>query len=314
MQVFHQFWTFGVVNYLLGAFPWTVLFLFFQYIGIRVYHLRNKDHCRRIQKRLKGRSTYLLDNNESAGFCVGFWYVANIKVTKSDYGDYFDIWLVTTEKNFNELVKPIKENLNILGTEEEASIPKTEIPITIYERAGTYSGSYFNKRTLNISEHEFCPRPKQQEIIEKIINHYHSKKFAVAFLHGEPGTGKSIIGLLMAKALRCSYCNTLQPWVPGDNISNIYNEIEPSENNPLVLVFDEIDIAMEKIHQGIPLHMNIPISVPDKTGWNRMMDNINWGLYPYVILLFISNKPAEFFDHLDPAYMRPGRINLSFQL
>lgn len=314
MQFFQSVWALGLINQVLNLFPWTFLFLLFQLWGVRLYHLRNREQCRRIQKRLAGRCTHLLDNNEGAGFCVGFWYLVNIKVSKNEFGDYFDIWLIATQASFETLTKTSQNENTLFKTLDETRTEQDEntISITLFERSGSYSNCYFDKRLLKIPTNHFVPKPRQQEIIEIILNHYNQTGFAVAYIYGKPGTGKSIMGLLLVRALSSSYCNTLQPWNPGDSLASLYHEVEPTNSSPLILVFDEVDTAIDNIHKGIKLHMNIPTHVPDKNGWNRMMDEINWGLYPNLILLLISNKPPSYINSLDPAYIRKGRVNFEF--
>lgn len=320
MQLLKGFWTMSICNYFLGIFPWTILFIFFQHFGIRFYHLRNKDQCKRIQKKISHRCTHFLDENEGAGFAIGFWYIANIKVTKSEYGDYYDIWLVTNKKTFESLTRNEHDVKNPLSIGDKNNSPTTlqkeeeKVSIQIYDRTGSYQNPYFNKRTVYFFRWSFHPNAKQQYIIDEILDHKKNHMTTVAYIHGKTGTGKSIIGLLLAKILKTSYCNTLQPWIPGDSISNLYDEIEPTSDNPLVLVFDEIDIALEKIHKGIPAHMNVTTRVQDKIGWNRMMDDINWGLYPHMILLLISNQSPKVIQSLDPSYIRKGRVNLYFSM
>jgi hypothetical protein len=98
------------------------------------------------------------------------------------------------------------------------------------------------------------------------------------------------------------------------SIGSLYLDIEPSSNVPLVIVFDEFDIALTEIHKGIEPHKNIPISVQDKAGWNHMLDEINIGMYPNLILILTSNKSPEFIKDMDPSYIREGRINLTFEM
>jgi DNA polymerase III delta prime subunit len=150
--------------------------------------------------------------------------------------------------------------------------------------------------------------------MEEILLHYNQHGRAVALLHGPTGTGKSIMGLLLAKNLSANFCNTLKPWQPGDMLGEFYADIEPTTDKPLILVFDEFDNAIISIHEGIPPNPKIPISVPDKTGWNRMLDEIHWGLYPHMILLLISNRSPDFISNLDPSYIRKGRVDMTFHM
>ena len=311
--MFQAFWTVGAAHYFLNAFPWTIIFLLFQLFGIRLYNLKNKEVCRRLQKRVSGRCTHRLDNDDSAGFCIGRWYIANINVTKNEYGDYYNVWMVCTQSTFEKLTKTTEKSL-LTTAKKESRKCLEDSTVTIFERSGSYNNCYFHKRLLKFDKESIVPHPRQKEIIENIREHQTRHNCTVAYLHGPPGTGKSFVGLLLAASYNSSYCNTLQPWIPGDFLGILYSEVEPTESSPLILVLDEVDIALEKIHKGIPPHLNIPISVPDKTGWNRFLDEINWCVYPHLILLLISNRPPSFIDGLDPAYLRKGRVNLEFEM
>ena len=154
------------------------------------------------------------------------------------------------------------------------------------------------------------PRPEQIAIIDTIKGHYKKTYHTVAMLHGPPGTGKSMISLFLTDTMKGKYCNTLKPWQPGDSLANLYREAEPSENNPLIVAFDEFDSPLIEIHAGIQPHKEIPIHVPNKQGWNMMFDQIDRGVYPFLIVVLTTNKTPEFIRSLDPSYIREGRVNL----
>jgi hypothetical protein len=79
-------------------------------------------------------------------------------------------------------------------------------------------------------------------------------------------------------------------------------------------VFDEFDIPLQKIHAGILPHAKLPIQIANKNGWNQLMDEIHIGIYPYIIILLISNRAPDFVRSLDPSYIREGRVDLVFNL
>jgi DNA polymerase III delta prime subunit len=173
---------------------------------------------------------------------------------------------------------------------------------------GSFQNPFFRQRKINAGQ--LAPRKEQKVLMNSIIDLFHRQHRAVIFLHGATGTGKSIMGLLLAKELNGIYCSTLKPWQPGDSIGELYLEIEPTFQNPLILVYDEVDIAINRIHTTILSHQEVPIMVADKNGWNRMLDEISWGLYPNMILLMTSNSVPQSIQDLDPSYLRKGRVDI----
>ena len=155
---------------------------------------------------------------------------------------------------------------------------------------------------------------KPTRIIDKIKEHQQKHSHTVAYLWGKPGTGKSMIGLFLAQEMEGTYCNTMIPWQPNDTLMYIYSEAEPTEAAPLVIVFEEFDAAIVKIHVGIEPHRTLPIDVSNKAGWNRMFDEIQRGIYPNLIVILTSNQPPSFFDSLDSSYIREGRVDITFEI
>ena len=134
------------------------------------------------------------------------------------------------------------------------------------------------------------------------------------------GCGKSMIPLLLGKAItkkdqEVHFCDTFKPTDPGDQFSNLYNLIEPTKESPLIVVLEEFDIIISKIHFGtITQHKSMPANIFDKTSWNQFFDRFDRRYYPWVILVLTSNVKPEVIESLDPSYIRNGRINKVFEL
>ena len=89
------------------------------------------------------------------------------------------------------------------------------------------------------------------------------------------------------------------------------DEVEPTKDKPLIIVWEEIDIQLALIHQGIEPHKNIPILVRNKSLWNTLLDKIQLGIYPNIILLLTSNMDVKKINQtLDESYLRPGRMDI----
>ncbi len=212
--------------------------------------------------------------------------------------------MIGTEDSYNRLT-----NIEDFCKKVVEEIP--ELTFDILQRHGSFNNPYYLKRKLKMS---IEPMLKQKVIMDEIQELYKKRGHYSVYIYGEPGTGKSMIPLLMANCVKGMYCSTFRPWLPGDTLCSMYNEAEPTENKPLILAFDEVDSALVKIHEGIEQHKNIPISVADKSGWNHMLDDIQRGLYPHLILILTSNKEPSFISDMDPSYLREHRIDKIFHL
>ena len=287
-----------------NTLPWNFVFLLTQMVGLRLYVIHNKDEYLRIQKKIGKWCSHITDDNKGYGYSVGKWYILSLNKTISNSdGDSYTVWIFGTESSYRDLSNDLEDNDSIQLVDDKMSIK-------IINRLGSYWNLYFKKRTIKIPE--LKPYDIQNTIINEIVAHQMNEKHTVVLLHGEPGKGKSMIGLLLANRLNGSYCDSLIPWQPGDYLSALYAEAEVSEENPLILALEEIDTAIVRIHKKIePLQgIAIPIPVCDKTSWNSLLTHINRGLYPHLILILTTNKTPEFFNQLDPSFISKNRVDL----
>jgi len=291
------------LGYVFSQLPWACIFLITQLWGIRLYCLTDYQICSRVQKRMGDWCTHKTNNNKNYGYSFGYWYILHLNMSD----DVYSVWIISTQESYENLTQN-REEIPILGT---LPAPLKE-SLTIYERFGTYANAWFKKRLIKINS--IVPRPEQQVIIDRIKIHHDEYGHSVVYLHGPPGTGKSIIGILLANMYKSAYCNTLKLWQPGDNLNCLYSEVEPTATNPLILVFDEFDGPLKQIHVGIPANPKFLIQTRDKSGWNQILDEIHIGMYPNLILLLTSNKTPEEICEMDPSYIREGRVDLIFEL
>ena len=162
------------------------------------------------------------------------------------------------------------------------------------------------------------PLPHQKIIIDQLLASYDEKISSTALIYGRPGTGKSMVGELLAQEFlkrdsikSVSYVDTFNPSTPNDTFYNMYQCIEPTHKQPLIVVLEEIDILLEKIHRSeAKPHREYATAITDKSSWNQFFDRFDRGLYPHVILIMTTNRPLAWFEQLDTSYMRQGRCDL----
>ena len=293
---------------LIGMIPWSMIFLITKRFGIKYYSLSDNDVCMRISKRLKDNTSEVGNDEKGTGYSIGYWYLVHIS---SKYRDEAEIWMIATDASYKELTREIDEEEANAPDKNEVIVPTTKKGIDIYNRRGCYDNIWYKKRPLKYFDYQ--PRPDQALLMKQIQDLYATKKAVTIFLHGPPCTGKSILGLLLADAYGSSYCNSFSPWEPGDTLATLMDEAEPTKDKPLIIVWEEIDIQLALIHKGIESHKNIPILVRNKTGWNTLLDKIQLGIYPNIILLLTSNIPIRKINETledDESYLRQGRMDI----
>jgi hypothetical protein len=287
--------------------PWSIIFLALRRFDIYLYIINKREECQRVQKRLNKYFTHTMDNGKGSGYSIGYWYIISLQISSSEYSDKYTMWMIATSKSYENLIKEDTTSMKsstILDTLNNSYTMDTSF--CVVERSGSFTNLYYRNRKL---KNYFNPVGEQDIVIKTIIEEYNKTNNATVLLHGAPGTGKSMVGVLLAKELSGKYCNTFKPWQPADTLSSLYSDSDISEKTPLIVVFDEIDVTLININTGILQHKNMPISVCDKTGWNQMLDEIQRGMYPYLILIMTTNKSPEFINDLDQSYIRKGRVN-----
>lgn len=306
----------GMVTQLFAAIPWTALLLFAPLLGFSYVTVDCSEKCLLIQKRMRNSSEVTAEGTR-LGFSVGCWFVLQMKEDRMDTHPSYSCWIFGWAPSVQELItlditsgggrsKPSKSTSEAAGSGSTACTAAPPVSLTIFQSYG----SYFFKRSISCKR--FLPRPEQSPILSAVLAHYENSDSTVAFVHGRPGTGKSMLGLVLAQQLQTSYCNSFCPWEKSSGIlAELYVRASPTKEKPLILGMDEIDIVLSRVHAGVAATLSgeLPV-VHDKASWNRWFDDLNRGMYPHVIVLMTSNRTPADIHALDPCYIRPGRVDL----
>lgn len=278
----------------------TILSIYSEY---KVFLITDKKRITNISKNIT-YSTFIDENKTPSGIFLGKKCIGYIHST------------YTTNDNRKELYILLHKNdysLICLSKLEKEMEEKEDETINIWYRRGNYFYIEYEKRSIEI---DLIPRVNQQHIIEEIEKYYNKQERGVFLITGGPGGGKSAMLGLLGKHFKTNICKKLRITEPGDTLDFLYNKVEPTKEKPLIILFDEIDVTINKIHNNnITLHKHIPIEVYDTNSYNTFFDDINDGLYPYLIVLLTSNKTRKNIDEeLHPCYLREGRVNSYFTL
>jgi len=289
---------FGYIFYNLS--PDYLFYLIYYFFKIKKYIITgDKELTNSIMKKITNYIFYtevshINGRNQPSGFFIGKKYYGFI-----DVKDGTTITLYTREETYNLLM----EQEEMLPIKIEQIIQKPKNKINVFIRKGTYRSLYYSSMRLDLSH--INPIGDQQQVIDSIKTFYNKNERASIFIHGVTGAGKSTIGYLLAKELNATYCHTFNPTEPGDYLSNLMVDIR-TEDDPVVIVIEEIDVLIKKIDEGIEKNGDIPIEIYNKTTWNNFMDDL---IFYKIILIFTSNTSKEELDKIDSSYLRKGRID-----
>ena len=289
---------FGYIFYNLT--PDYLFYLIYYFFKIKKYIITgDKELTNSIMKKITNYIFYtevshINGRNQPSGFFIGKKYYGYIEIK-----DGTTITLYTKEDTYNSLMEQeIETEIKI-----EQVIQKPKNKINVFIRKGTYRSLYYSSMRLDLSH--INPIGDQQQVIESIKTFYNKNERASIFIHGVTGAGKSTIGYLLAKELNATYCHTFNPTEPGDCLSNLMVDIR-TQDDPVVIVIEEIDVLIKKIDEGIEKNGDIPIEIHNKTTWNNFMDDL---IFYKIILIFTSNTSKEELDKIDSSYLRKGRID-----
>lgn len=280
-------------------------------MGFQLYKISEQNKVCLIMKKLPKRST-IQEGDNIRGWVWGYLYIGYINPVQqnNNYSSVivYEVYIFTTKKFLTSITT---------NDTDKNENEKKENNINFYERIGSYWHFNYDKRELSVNY--FTPKSNQIKPIEKIKTKYFdsiktNRPHLSVILYGRPGAGKSMVSILLAKELKASLCDSFNPSDPGDSLARIYNTVCPTEDNPLIIVLEEFDILIKKIHAGIKPHEHIPINVYDKTTWNTFFDKIDRHMYPFLIIIMTSNSHPDTINELDSSYIRPGRTDMIIEL
>jgi len=294
----------SVRNMIFGYFfynlsPDYLFYLIYYFFKIKKYIITgDKELTNSIMKKISNYIFYtevshINGRNQPSGFFVGKKYYGYI-----DIKDVTTITLYTKEETYNSLME--QEEMEIVEIKPK---PIIKNKINVFIRKGSFRSLYYSSMRLDLSH--INPIGDQQSVIDSIKTIYNKNGSASVFINGVAGAGKSTIGYLLAKELNGSYCHTFNPTEPGDCLSNLMVDIRV-DDDPVIIVIEEVDIMIQKIDKGMDKNNEIPIEIYNKTTWNNFMDDL---IFYKIILIFTSNTSKKDIDKIDTSYLRKGRID-----
>lgn len=281
---------------------------------IQAYQITDQTERNEIIKKMcVNKSTFIM-NNKPHGVIYGKWYVGYITKNNEKQDKGQTLYLIIRSKTFMSIKHELETDID-----ETTGKTVEQTFITICERTGNPWWWDYRERKYNSTKYlDKIPYAYQKRIIDNMLGIIKKKasKSGTFFIYGEPGSGKSLMLLLLAKQVNAYFCASWNPTDPGDKLSNLYTSFSPTEENPLVVVLEECDIMLFDImNDKIERHKHIPIEVRKKTQWNTLLDKItDLGFYPHLILILTSNTSFDELNKMDASLLRAGRIDKHYHV
>lgn len=247
---------------------------------------------------------------------MGRWFIGYITQQNiSYYGESYTrrhMYILCTSSYYNNHVMITDTKLN-----ESLATLNSAFKFYIRDNETYYNLGYNTGIIHNIMKR--TPSEKQKQVVDDVLDIFEEKRKCVAFLYGPPCTKKTATARFVAQRLLLNQYNvhmvdTFNPTDPGDTLEKLYTRTCQSDKDILLIVFDEIDIMINRIHEQkvAKPEIHVPISVETKEGWNRMLDSLNpfMPAYVNVIIIMTTNKTPRDIEALDAAYLEESRIDL----
>ena len=297
-------------------------FVFFvlNYLGYRVYQISSKDKKNILFKKITNHqyiSNKYDENNEPIGIIIHKSVIPHfIILNRLRHQEV--ITIICLQIFYKELSDEIKTKERIDLDDDYVPYKKTTTPcsnITYITKRGEYGYFEYGTRIVNLesmTNHKTLAfYNTQKQLFRTIMNFYKNNHFCKVFLSGQPGCGKTFFAYLMAQKLDCYLCDVYKGNEPSSNFNEIYTRTRVSSEKPMIVIFDEVDIMISEIHNNVNTeHKKYNKEIHDKTSWNSFMDKIEYGMFPYVIILMTSNKIRKDINKYDISYLRDGRVNV----
>jgi len=320
-----------VMTYVTGSIRYVFLIAYEIAIQIlRVFSIRHYvvcgTACNTIRSNIKKRGSCEM-NGKIFGLVYGKYYIGYIHPRQEDRSfEYFD--LITTEFRYNELTNI--ENackLDMTKKIKKIDVGKT---LNVFKYLDVkITDWWIYPRCRDIISKEIKLTKKQDMCVKKIVSSMSEhNNSCVCYIHGQPGTGKSTLGRILTKILDGKLIVLFNPWDPIEQrltLSDLISEVNPTVEQPLIILLNEIDITIQQIitntiqkeaeKQGTIIENNAQKKrTYRKQDWTDMLDMFDNGFFPNVVLIMTSNVDPVIINEKDPAYLRNGRIHVKFCL
>ena len=258
-------------------------------------------------------TTSIHGDNNPVGFVIGKWYIAYITTTNIQKRDSVSIGYTVTfwssrighTNSLSDEFVDLEKGTNI---DDDTRVTET---LEVWRHVGAFKSDTVEKFEIPFDNTD-CE--EQEEVImrmQQMAQTSYENGFGyrlIAMIAGPSGKGKTQIAKRFAKTINATICDAFNPTRAGENFTSLIKTVKPTKKKPLVVLLDEGDKIIERIHAEIKEHEFFVTAAIDKSSFNKFMDQLSD--YNNVFVIFTMNSTFNAIDQLDPSYIRCGRIDL----
>ena len=297
-----------------------IVYFALNYFNYRIYQLTSKEKRNILLKKVTNYKIFCNkydENNEPIGIIIHKSAFPHFFIFNRSYHQEF-VTIICKKSFYRELNEEIKIKEEIDLDEEYVPYKNNSTSSThmsYMTKRGEYGYFEYGTRVVNLENMAIHKTlafyDSQKQLFRDIMEFYKNNHFCKIYLSGNPGCGKTFFAYLMAHKLGCYLCDVYKGNEPSSNFNEIYTRAKVSSEKPMIVIFDEVDILISEIHNEVKTeHKKYNKEIYDKTSWNSFMDKIEYGMFPYVIILMTSNKRHREIGKFDVSYLRDGRVNI----
>ena len=244
-------------------------------------------------------------------FISKYQFVVIIRSSKYDtHGSIIPMYKIYGfSKGFEKIKLIAIKNENDSKDESNDSITKQkEIDYYLFTSLKSWTSSLDKKDFVLPND---TPHAGQNQAIEFIIKNYNdalltNKKRTSALICGDPGAGKSNIGMYIASALGGKAVRGYRLTTLGADFKDLWR-LNPTKESPIILILDEIECAFRKAERADPVRESWCMA-QDKSLLNSVLDELDSTKYLIVIGTTNLTFPQLYAEGYS-SYIRKGRFD-----
>jgi len=195
----------------------------------------------------------------------------------------------------------------------------SRLKLKILQPVTAWVGDKFREMKINVSQVAYQWQLDLVEQVKQVSSDREDSwqsSGSVTLLQGPPGTGKSEVAKVLAAKMNAILVPDFDPTKAGHWLASIVKIADPTAEQPLVIVMDEVDGIIKHLFERNEFLSQVKwlfLQVYNKKSWNQFFDKLHKD-YEHIHIIMTSNTKIDdlknvYGEKWDPSLLRIGRID-----